>query len=926
MPLLERDAALASLAEYAAQARAGDGRLVLVPGEAGIGKSSLVEALAERVPEARWSWGLCDGLFTPRPLGPLFDIAASLGLEVAGMARDDLFDALLRAVGGAGLDVLVIEDLHWADEATIDLVRFLARRLRNLAVLLIVTYRDDGLAPGDPVRVAVGELGTLRSTRRVGLDPLSPEAVRALAGDLAAAGLYELTGGNPFFVTEVVRSGSSSVPVSARDAVLARVAGLSEAARGVLETSALIGGRIDPRLLDAGVPAPGAAVPGAAALGAAVPGLAVPGATVPGAAVPGAAALGAAVPGLAVPGAAALGAAVPGLAVPGAAAPRAALSGDAAPVDEVVTSGLLVGDGPWLRFRHELARLAVEQSIPAHRTGRIHASILAGLRALGSDDDAGMAFHAEGARDTAAVLHYAVRAARRASELASRREAAAQYERALRFAGALPPAEQAELHDRLGDELSLVDRGEDMVTAAERARALWRAADHPVREGDALRRLSVAMVSLCRGVEGMASAEEAVALLSPLGDTPELARAYARLASQMALVNRLGDAARLATRAREVASSLGMHEVVSDALNTRACASATAGEPWVDGMREALEVALSHRLDSQVGRAYHNLYGLLVCERRYAEAEPFYRDGLAYCDERDVSAFGTSMRGEHSVTLARTDRWDESAALASRLLTRYDASPINRISPLLALATVRGRRGDDGVWELLDEATAAADGSGEPQWIVCARQSRAEMYWLSGDTVAAQREALLSADAAVEGNGWLRGSVASWLRRLSLVTVPGSYAKPHELFLKDDLVGAAAEWERIGCRYEAGLVLLSGNEPELRTALGIFNDLGALPAARMARLRLRALGVRSIPAGPRGATRAHPIGLTRREHEVLDLLVAGRTNAEIAAQLVIARKTVDHHVSAVLAKLGASNRSAAASQARSLGLVSPIDG
>ena len=168
-------------------------------------------------------------------------------------------------------------------------------------------------------------------------------------------------------------------------------------------------------------------------------------------------------------------------------------------VDELVTSGLLVGDGPWLRFRHELARLAVEQSIPAHRTGRIHASILAGMRALAGDDDAGMAFHAEGARDAAAVLHYAVRAGRRAAELASHREAAAQYERALRFAAALPAASRAELYDRLGDELSLVDRGDDLVTAAEKARDLWRTAGDRVREGDALRRLSVAMVSLCRG-------------------------------------------------------------------------------------------------------------------------------------------------------------------------------------------------------------------------------------------------------------------------------------------------------------------------------------------------------------------------------------------------------------------------------------------
>ncbi len=866
MALLERESALASLAEYAEQARAGEGRLVLVPGEAGIGKSSLVEALAGRLPEARWSWGLCDGMFTPRPLGPLFDIAAELGGDLAELSRgraprEELFDALLRQVAAPGrLDVLVIEDLHWADEATIDLVRFLARRLRAAAVLLIVTYRDDGLAPGDPLRIAVGELGTLRSTRRVGLAPLSPAAVRELAGDtgLAAAELYALTGGNPFFVTEVVRAGSTEVPASARDAVLARAAGLSAAARAVLETSALVGGRIDPRLLD----------------------------------------------------------------------PAA---------DELVTSGLLVGDGPGLRFRHELARLAVEQSIPAHRTGRIHASILAGLREL-AHDDARMAFHAEGARDGAAVLHYAVRAARRAAELASHREAAAQYERALRFAGALPAAERAALYDRLGDELSLVDRGEDLVTAAERARELWREAADPVREGEALRRLSVAMVSLCRGREGMAAAEAAVAALEPLGDGPELARAYAHLANQRNLANRLPDAIRLAGRAREVGARLGLHEVVSDALNTEACALATSGAPWQHRMREALHVALEHRLEEKAGRAYHNMYGLLVCERFYAEAEVFYADGVAYCDEHDVAAFGTSMRGERSVSLARTDRWDESAALAGQLLTRYDASPINRISPLLALATVRARRGDDGVWPLLDEATTAGDGSGEPQWIVCARMLRAEVHWLAGDPALARREAELADDAAVEGNDWLRGAVAVWLSRTGSDRSPrGGIAEPYRLFLDGDRSGAAARWLEIGSRYEAALCLLGAtdlgaadlgaanrgadDEALLRRALSMLDELGAQPAARLCRRRLRERGVRSIPVGPRSATRAHPVGLTRREHEVLDLIVAGRTNAEIAAQLVIAVRTVDHHVSAVLAKLGAANRSVAASQARELGLI-----
>ena len=847
MALVEREAALASLAEYAAQARTGDGRLVLVPGEAGIGKSALVEELATVI-DARWSWGLCDGLSTPRPLGPLFDMGLS---DFSGLSdRGDLFQELLRAVRGPSLDVLVIEDLHWADEATIDLVRFLARRLRNLAVLLIVTYRDDGLAPGHPLRVAVGELGTLRSTRRVGLSPLTPAAVRELAGDAAPDGLYELTGGNPFFVTEMLRAGlTGEVPATARDAVLARAAGLSGEARQALETAALISGRIDPRLLDAAV-------------------------------------------------------------------------------DEVVTAGLLVGDGPGLRFRHELTRLAVEQSIPAHHTGRIHASILAGLRALTGDDDARMAYHAEGARDAPAVLHYAVRAARRAAELASHREAAAQYERALRFAAALPSAERAELYDRLGDELSLVDRGDDLVRAAGRARELWRAADDRVREGDALRRLSAALVIQCRGAEGMASAEEAVALLEPHGPTPELARAYAQLAGQRMLANRVGDTARLAAAAREVAAGLGLHEVVSDALNTEACTAAATGQPWVDRMRQALAVALDHRLEEQAGRAYHNLYGLLSCERRYPEAEPFSRDGVAYCDEHDLSSFGTSMRGEHAVTLSRTDRWAESAALAGRLLTRYDASPINRISPLLALATVRGRRGEAGVWELLDEALEEAVGSGEPQWIVGVRQTRAEMRWLGGDLAAAREEASLGADATGEGNLWLRGSVAVLLRRVGATReFAGPFAAPYRLCLDGDVAGAAALWTAIGSRYEAGLALLAGDdERSLRAALGIFDDLSAGPAARYVRRKLRSLGVRSIPVGPRSATRAHPVGLTRREHEVLDLVVAGRTNAEIAEQLVIARKTVDHHVSAVLAKLGAANRGAAASQARRLGLVSSIDG
>jgi predicted ATPase len=328
MQLLEREASLASLADYAREARRGEGRLVLVAGEAGVGKSALVERLHDDVADACWSWGACDGLFTPSPLGPLFDLASTLGGELgdlcrAGAAREDLFRALLRQVSESGtLNIMVVEDVHWADEATVDMLRFLGRRLRAAPVLLIATYRDDGLAADDPLRIALGDLATQRSTRRVELAPLSADAVRILAGGsgLEAAALYRLTGGNPFYVTEVVQAGLGVVPSSARDAVLARAARLSGGSREVLDVAALIGARVELDLLTSAVACPPAAV------------------------------------------------------------------------DEILASGLLAEDGGWLRFRHEIARLAVEQAIPAHRRSAVHARILAALGSLGCDDDARMAF------------------------------------------------------------------------------------------------------------------------------------------------------------------------------------------------------------------------------------------------------------------------------------------------------------------------------------------------------------------------------------------------------------------------------------------------------------------------------------------------------------------------------------------------------
>jgi DNA-binding CsgD family transcriptional regulator/tetratricopeptide (TPR) repeat protein len=837
---------------------------VLIAGEAGVGKSALVEQAQRDLPEATWWWGACDGLFTPRPLGPLFDIASALGGELlelcrAGAPRDELFGTLLRQVSSLGkLQVLVVEDVHWADEATIDLLRFLGRRIRDVPVLLLATYRDEGLSVTDPLRVALGDLATQRCIRRISLPPLSAGGVAVLAdgSGLDPAALYRLTGGNPFYVSQAVQAGVAEVPASARDAVLARAARLDSGSRAVLDAAALIGTRVELALLEL----------------------------------------------------------VTGCPVAGDRPPAA--------VDELLASGLLAGDGMTLQFRHEIARLAVEGAVSAHRRAAIHVRILASLSALGYDDDARLAFHAEAAGDGPAALRHASAAARRAAALASHREAAAQFARALRFAEGADPATVASLHDAFAYEASLLDHWQDAADARERALALWREVGDRRREGDTLRWLASSLCALSRGDEAIAAARAAIALLEPLGPTAELAWAYAGLAAMWMLRGANADAIGLARRAEAVAWPLGLTKVLSNALNTEACAVCAAGGQWTGTLREALDIALTGRHEAEVARAYVNLHACHVAGRDWAAAERYFAAGVAYCDEHDIATYSIFLRSERTSALERTGHWDEAVASCHELLRNGGPSPSIRLCPLTRLGVIRARRDESGAWECLDEAIEYAVGAGVPQSIVAVRLARAEAFWLEGKLASARREAELADDAAGGCDRWDRGTVASWLQRTGSARPPrGELAAPCQLQADRNWAGAARLWADLGCPYEAGLALLaSASEASLREALRIFTGLGASATIRLTRQKMRRLAIRSIPAGPRPATREHPLGLTRREREILELICARLTNAEIAEKLFISVRTVDHHVSAVLAKLGAPTRRAAATRAIKLGL------
>src|SRR5437763_2908854 len=558
MELLERSSFLDALAGYAAEARDGSGRLVLVSGESGIGKTALVEAFQAQLNGARWLWGACDGLLTPRPLGPLFDIAAQASGQLAelcgqGAGPDRLFGAFLAELDSpAVLTVAVIEDVHWADEATIDLLSLAGRRLWRMRVLLLATYRDDELAADHPLRVMLGDMATQRAARRMRLPPLSEEAVRALAGrqDVDAGELYRVTGGNPFYVSEIIGAGWPSVPPTVRDAVGARLIRSSSCTRRAVEAAAVIGVRVDQALLSS-------------------------------------------------------------------------VLGPGSSARDCQATGILVPDGTGLRFRHELVRMAVEAGIAPHRKTELHARLLAVLEERTDADPALLPHHAEGAGAVKAVLRYAPRAARRSSALGAHREAAAQFERALRFADEGDGAALAALHEGAAGEYSLLDRWEEAERALRIALRLRRQQGDELSAGQNLRRLCTTLWRLCRGEESGQAAREAVRVLQARPPGCELAWAYASLANSYMLVGRSDEAVEVGEKARALGGELQQADLVSHALTVIGAAVLRNRRDGMDSVERALRIALDAELHEEAGLAYSVLHEAATRLHRFEDEKRY---------------------------------------------------------------------------------------------------------------------------------------------------------------------------------------------------------------------------------------------------------------------------------------------------------------
>jgi DNA-binding CsgD family transcriptional regulator/tetratricopeptide (TPR) repeat protein len=600
------------------------------------------------------------------------------------------------------------------------------------------------------------------------------------------------------------------------------------------------------------------------------------------------------------------------------------LGESAAPLDDCLRTGLLTADANSLQFRHELVRMAVQEGIPPHRRAELHARLLRVLGDAGGTDPAVLAHHAEGAGDVAAIRRYALAAARRSAALGAHREAAAQFQRALRHADTADLPGLAGLHEGLAVECSLLDRLEESEAALRTAVRLRREIADTMRVGEDLSKLAYVLWQQCRGEECIRFVEEALRVLQSLPPGPELATAHISVAAAMWNAGREAEALDSLAQAAELGKRLGRDDVASQVLLGTGYVLVASGQDGIGPMEQALRVALDAQLDHQAANVYVDLQDSLVSVQRLAEAERYYRAGMAFCERRELRAAARCMRGAHADTLLLLGHWDEAADICAELLAIPGVSPSNQIYPLRILGTIRGRQGEGGHAELLDSSAALAARIVAPRWVAQVRAVRAELLWASGQLDLARHEAKEAYEQALgRADAWKLGALAIWLWRLGAEgDLPDGLPEPYALEIAGDWRGSAAAWERLGRTYDAALtrIVAAQDDAELRAALAVLDDLGARATAAAARRRMRELGMTSIPRGPRAATRAGPAGLTAREQEVLALLADGLPDREISRRLFISERTVHHHVSAVLAKVGVSSRTAAAREAARLGI------
>jgi len=858
MELIERADFLAALHTKFENVVKAEGHCLLLCGEAGIGKTSLVRTFCQEIKsKCKVLQGTCDALFTPRPLAPLHDIAWQMQSDIMQKVngktdRTALFTGFLQELSAQkGPTVLIFEDIHWADEATLDFIKFLARRITHIHCLFILTFRDNEIHSAHALRNVLGQL-PFDAFSRLQLTPLSRQAVDKMAEEKGYSGedVYCISGGIPFYVNEILASYSPGVPDNVKDSVLSVFNRHNEKTRRVWEILSVLPTGIETRYLEKMVP----------------------------------------------------------------------LFADA--IEYCLGSRILIIDNDIIFFKHELYRRTIESALSPFVRIALNKNILDLFRESFEEDGEieRIIHHAKNANEYELVSYYAPLAAAHAVALGSHTEAARLYLTAIEYYQGSDKDKLIELYELYAYECYLTNKHKEAIIYTQKSLKLWEDKNEVEKMGNCMRFLSRLWWFEGNHKRAVSLGVQAVDIFKGLPSSKAKAMAYSNLSQLRMSMDRSDECIEWGEKAIAIAKEVGDEETIAHALNSMGAAvmlDEDTKQKGIDMLMQSLEISVKNAYHEHAARVYIILGADGITIKDYALAKKALAEGIAYCEERDLDAQKIYLLSSKARLHLETGDWNEAYRIAEELLKDEILLPVNKIVALIVLATIKIRRGDRDVLPLMIEAKALAFEAMELQRIVPAFLVQMEYEWITGKSCI-EADALSQTIAMIVELGKFKkkSRLYFWLKktgREDLLSKAG-YESLQDRY-KGDIISDVALWEEWSSPYEQALALFEGNDADKKRALTMVQALGAGAVYEKMKLEMRSSGIKSIPRGIRKTTRSNAAHLTGRELDVLKSLKEGLQNKEIADKLFISPKTVDHHISSILLKLGVNSRTKAVREA-----------
>ncbi|QEC68752.1 AAA family ATPase [Panacibacter ginsenosidivorans] len=858
MELIEREGFLNILQSHYEKIPEGEGHCIFISGEAGIGKTSLVKAFCKKVRSSCNIYqGICDALFAPRPLAPLYDILLQIKNDLPDTNPDitdrtAFFSRLFYELKNQEkVNIIVFEDIHWADEATLDFIKFLARRITQLQTLFILTYRDNEIDAHHPLRHILGHLNP-DSFTRLPLLPLSRQAVEKMADEKGYKGedVYSISGGNPFYVNEILASYSLGVPENIKDAVLSTYNRLDEITKHIWEILCILPTSFEVSYLEKMEPAYSVAI--SSCLDFKI---------------------------------------------------------------LVIDNGLISFKHELFRRTIELS-LSPLVRVELHRN--ILNLFLESFEK--NQQTERIIHHAKNANEYDLVVRYAPLAAKQAASLGAHIEASKLYLSAIEYYQGNDKDTLIGFYDSYAYECYLTNQIKEAIIYTTKALEIRKGKNDIESIGSALRFLSRLWWFDGNRKKAEAFAVKAIEVLADQQSSRAKAMAFSNMSQLKMLADQSDECILWGEKAITMAKELNDEEILSHALNNVGdvyMRSPFSKQKGIELLQQSLDIALKNAYHEHAARAYTNLGSSAIVMKDYTLAKEILEKGIQYCEERDLDSWTAYMMAEKARVYLKTGHWNEAYIMADNLHRDEYLASIVKTGILAVMGTIKARSGDNDVLPMLLESKKIALETMELQRIIPAFVALLEYEWITNRFYIEKEDIDTAINMVKEmGNIYENNEFAFWLLksrgdRLELKEKFAGY----EINNVNTALKAASLWEQLHCPYEQALALFEGKEDDKKIAVSIMQKLGATAVYEKMKFHMRSSGIKSIPRGIRKSTRANPANLTERELDVLQLLKEGLQNKEIADKLFISPKTVDHHISSIFFKLEVNSRAKAVQEA-----------